>query len=65
MKEVIEHPMAVVPDPRNRTNGTMYYSQISRNNKLYNIEILYDPIENKIYHFMYSEKAIGPLHRLK
>ena len=64
MKEVIEHPMAVVPDPRNRTNGTMYYSQISRNNKLYNIEILYDPIENRIYHFKYDPGPLGPLNKV-
>jgi hypothetical protein len=42
----------------------MYYSQISRNNKLYNIEILYDPIENRIYHFKYDPGKLGPLNKV-
>jgi tetratricopeptide (TPR) repeat protein len=64
MKEVIEHPLVVVPDPRKTTNANMYYSQISRNGKLYNIEVLYDPLDNTVYHFMYSEKTLGPLKQV-
>ena len=65
MKEVIEHPISVIPDPRKMTKANMYYSQISRNGKLYNIEILYDSIENKISHFMYDSDALGPLEKIR
>jgi hypothetical protein len=61
MKEIIEHPMAVMPDPRQVTKANMYYSQISRNGKLYNIEVLYDPSINTIYHFKYTADAIDVL----
>lgn len=64
MKEVIEHPTAVLPDPRNSINANMYYSQISRNGKLYNIEILYDPAENRVLHFKYDPGPLGPLHKV-
>ena len=64
MKQVIEHPMAVVPDPRKSTNAHMYYSQMSRNGKLYNIEVLYNSIENKIYHFKYDRGSLGPLNKV-
>jgi tetratricopeptide (TPR) repeat protein len=63
MKEVIEHPLAVLPDPRKATSGNMYYSQISRNGKLYNIEVLYDPLNNTIYHFKYDPGPLGPLNK--
>jgi hypothetical protein len=63
--EFIEHPMAVIPDPRKMTKANMYYSQTSRNGKLYNIEILYDSIENKISHFMYDSDALGPLEKIR
>ena len=65
MKEVIEHPLAVVPDPRNAIQAKMYYSQISKNGKLYNIEVLYDPIENEISHFKYTDDALGPLDKIR
>jgi tetratricopeptide (TPR) repeat protein len=63
MKEVIEHPIASMPDPRQVTKANMYYSQISRNGKLYNIEILYDAKSNTIYHFKYDPGPLGPLKK--
>ncbi len=63
IKEVIKHLMPVLPDPRKCANGTMYYSQISRNNKLYNIDVLYDSFENKIFYFKYTDRALGPLKK--
>jgi tetratricopeptide (TPR) repeat protein len=64
MQEIIEHPIAKVSDPRGALNADMYYSQITRNGKLYNIEILYDSLENKISHFKYTDRSIGPLKKI-
>lgn len=43
----------------------MYYSQIIKNGKLYNTEILYEQSTNTILHFKYTQKAIGPLSKTK
>ena len=39
----------------------MYYTVIFKNGKMYNLEVLYDEITNTVYHFKYTDKAIGPL----
>jgi RHS repeat-associated protein len=61
LDEVIKAPMAVVKDPRTLSKANMYYSQIHKNGKLYNIEVLYDETTNMIMHFKYTQNAIGPL----
>jgi hypothetical protein len=64
LKQVIESPMHVMPDPRG-SRAQMFYSQIWKNGKLYNIEVLYDQSTNKIWHFLYEQKAMGPLGKVK
>ena len=49
-----------VPDPRG-SNALMYYTTMTKNGKLYNLEVLYDKATNTIYHFEYTRKAIGNL----
>jgi len=60
LNEIIKAPMAVVKDPQG-TRALMYYSQMSRNGKLYNVEVLYDKAANLVMHFKYSREAMGPL----
>ena len=54
LDETIKHPTMTLADPQG-TNATMYYSTIERNNKSYNLEVLYDSKTNTIMHFKYSE----------
>ena len=49
-----------LPDPQG-TKALMYYTQIIRNRKTYNLEVLYDQATNTISHFMYTRDPIGPL----
>lgn len=65
LEDVINSPIVITPDPRGLSNGLMYYSQISRNGKLYNIEVLYDKATNTIEHFLYEDGAMGPLKKVK
>ncbi len=60
LMDIIKAPMAVVKDPRG-TEALMYYSQMSKNGKLYNVEVLYDKVTNTIMHFKYSREAMVPL----
>ena len=53
-----------LPDPRG-SNATMYYNTMTKNGKKYNLEVLYDSITNKVYHFEYSRKAMGNLLEIK
>lgn len=63
LKEAIAsgYPM---PDPR-ESSAIMYYMIIYKNGKQYNLEVLYDPNSNKIFHFEYTRRAIGPLPKIK
>jgi len=49
-----------LPDPQG-TTANMYYTTMSRNGKMYNLEVLYDNATNTIMHFKYTQEAIGPL----
>ena len=49
-----------MPDPRG-SNATMYYTTMYKNEKMYNLEVLYDEITNTVYHFEYARKAMGNL----
>ena len=63
LEEAIEVGEAL-PDPRG-SNAIMYYTQMTKNGKLYNLEVLYDSSNNTIYHFEYTRKAIGNLPAIK
>lgn len=63
LDNIIKAPTAVTKDPRGLSKASMYYGQIWRNKKLYNVEVLYDKKVNMIEHFKYTEKAIGPLNK--
>ena len=46
------------------TNAFMFYSVINRNGKDYNLEVLYSPTDNSIWHFLYTQDPIWPLPSL-
>ena len=60
LDDIIKYPMFLTKDPGG-TSALMHYSQILKNGKLYNVEVLYDKVTNTIMHFEYTRKAIGPL----
>ena len=64
LDEVIKNPMHTTPDPQG-SKAIMYYSRMWRNGKEYNIEVLYHKKLNQIFHFEYSEKAMGKLSIIK
>ena len=49
-----------MPDPRG-SNAKMYYTNIYKEGKKYNLEVLYDEVSNTVYHFEYAKKAMGNL----
>ena len=51
-------------DPQG-SNIPMYYTTMYKNGKMYNLEVLYDESTNTVYHFKYTDKAIGPLPAIK
>ena len=63
IKYIIEEGKSVA-DPRG-SKARMYYSTISRNGNLYNVEVLYDIKTNTIFHFKYSPKSLGILPAIK
>lgn len=63
LEEAIEVGEAL-SDPRS-SSATMYYTQMTKSGKLYNLEVLYDSSNNTIYHFEYTRKAIGNLPAIK
>ena len=62
MDDVIKNTKGL-PDPRG-SNALMYYSTMTKNGKLYNLEILYDKASNSIWHFKYGREAMGPLQAI-
>jgi len=60
LDDIIQTPMYITKDPQG-TSALMHYSQIFREGKLYNVEVLYDKATNTIMHFEYTRKALGPL----
>lgn len=65
LEDIINNPIATVKDPRGATSALMYYGQLHKNGTLYNVEVLYDKANNQIMHFLYGQKAMGPLTKLK
>ncbi len=49
-----------LPDPRG-SSATMYYTTMTKDGKMYNLEVLYDSTTNTVYHFEYARKAMGNL----
>jgi hypothetical protein len=64
LDNMIKSSMAVMKDPQGASNSMMYYSQLWKNGKLYNAEVLYNKASNTILHFRYTQKSIGPLKRI-
>jgi len=64
LERVIESPIVVLKDPRGASGALMYYSQMWRNKRLYNIEVLYDKRTNQILHFKYDPGPLGPLKEI-
>ncbi len=64
LDKIIKSPMAVVKDPQGASNAMMHYSQVWKNGKLYNIEVLYNKTTNTIAHFQYTQKPMGPLKKV-
>ncbi len=46
------------------SKALMYYSRMTKNGKLYNLEVLYDKATNSIWHFKYDTRALGPLQAI-
>ena len=63
LDDVIKATIAIAKDPQG-TNAIMYYSQMIKNGKLYNVEVLYDKATNTIMHFLYTKDAVGPLSKI-
>ena len=64
LDKVVKSPMSVVKDPRGASNSMMHYSQIWKNGKLYNVEVLYDKTTNTIMHFRYGRDSMGSLKKI-
>ena len=65
LDDIVKAPAAVTNDPREFSNAVMHYSQMWKNEKLYNVEVLYDKTSNTILHFKYSPDPMGPLKEIK
>ena len=63
LDEIIKNPMHITKDPRG-TSALKYFSQIWKNGKLYNAEVVYDKATNEILHFLYDQRALGPLPKV-
>lgn len=64
MQDVIQNPMHVIKDPRG-TSASKYFSQIWKDGKLYNAELVFDKSTNEVLHFLYDQGALGPLPKVK
>lgn len=51
------------PDPRG-SRATMYYTTVTIRGSLFNFEVLYYPVTDMVYHFLYTRRARGPLPRI-
>lgn len=51
-------------DPKG-SKAKMYYSTMYRNEKKYNLEVLYNSADNTIYHFKYQTGQLGPLPKIQ
>lgn len=64
LDDIIKFPISVTKDPQG-TSALMYYSQLWKDGKLYNVEVLYDQTSNTIMHFLYTRESLGSLTKLK
>ena len=64
LRDIIKYPIAVTRDPQAASNAQMYYSQMWRNGRLYNAEVLYENATNTISHFRYGRDPMGPLKKI-
>ena len=64
LDNIIKTPMLVVKDPQG-TKALIYYSQMWKNGKLYNVEVLYNKGTNTVMHFKYTQKSLGSLSTIK
>ncbi len=53
-----------MPDPQG-TSAKMYYTVMYKNQKEYNLEVLYNKSTNTVLHFMYTRDSLGPLQSKK
>lgn len=53
-----------LPGPRG-SSATMYYTTMTNNGKLYNLEVLHDKASNTVYHFEYARKVMGNLPQIE
>jgi RHS repeat-associated protein len=51
-------------DPKG-SEALMHYTEMFKNGKQYNLEVLYGKATNTVYHFKYTQEAIGPLKAIK
>lgn len=65
LNKIIKSPLACTKDPQGVPNTMMYYSQVWKNGKLYNVEVLYSKKTNTVMHFKYTPDSIGPLKEIK
>jgi hypothetical protein len=63
LDDIIKAPTHVLKDPQG-TKALMHYSQMWKNGKLYNVEVLYNKASNTIMHFKYTQKGLGPLQAI-
>ncbi len=64
LNEILQNPIAVLPDVQG-SKALMYYSQMWKNGKQYNVEVLYDCETNTIFHFLYDQRSLGPLGKIQ
>lgn len=64
LNDIIKAPIHVTKDPQG-TKALMHYSQMWKNGKQYNVEVLYDKTTSTIMHFKYATRALGPLPKIR
>ena len=52
-------------DPQGAAGYSAYYTTILKNNKAYNLKVVYNEGTNTIVHFHYSRSAMGPLGKIR
>jgi len=64
LDDIIKAPLVTGIDTQG-SRALMYYSQMLKNGKLYNVEVLYEKATNTIMHFKYTQKSLGTLPAIK
>jgi hypothetical protein len=63
LKFVVDNVKGVA-DPQG-SSALMYYTQMLKNGRMYNLEVLYDKATNTVMHFLYTKDALGPFRAIK